>query len=759
MIKNLAALTLIILISNTLFSQHYYFERNNDVLVSQTNTLKFPWVGGINSGQLSKIDLNNDGIEDLFVFDRTGNKILTFTFNTITSEFEHAPKYESDFPKLENWAILRDYNCDGKKDIFSYVFGGMGVWKNTSTATEILFEYVSDPYVYTLRPSLPNPLLSNLFVSKVDLPEVIDIDGDGDLDVLTFSIIGETLEFHKNMSIENGFGCDSIQFELKNDCWGHFLETGTGTNECILFDTCTSVISAPEVGKPDGNGIHFISAEDVAEYRNLRHSGSTVTALDLNGDGVKDVLLGDVSFNNLVALWNDGSGVNMNTSMVSQETNFPSNTIAAAPYTFPAAFYEDVDNDGIKDLMVTPNIEMQSDDAKSIWFYKNYGATDNPVFQLIQKDFIQDEMIDMGTQAYPVLTDFDGDGLVDLVIGNFGYFTPTSSSSYQTKISLYKNTGSASSPAFLRITDNFLNLGSLGFTTGAYPSFADMDNDGDLDMIIGDYDGKVHLFTNSSGNSTTLTLSLTSPQLMDDNNQIIDVGYAAKPTLFDINGDGDFDLIIGEENGNLNYYENVGGQTSPIFRLQATNWGNVDVSEWWTTIGNSAPVLFRNNQNDIQLFVGSERGDIFHYNGINGNIMGTFTVVDTLVSGINIGPNSAPAIGNLNNDTLVDLIVGTKRGGLSLYMGTNDNTSFIFEDDKELGIQIYPNPGASQIFIKGLDTYIDYHYSIIDNAGRIVSKEWNKKGNEILIHNLESGFYILMIETSQKTLTSKFIKK
>lgn len=739
-----------------LFSQNYYFERTINVPVSQGTVLEYPWAGGINSSQISKIDLNNDGVEDLFIFDRTGNKILTFVFNIATSKFEYAPQFESKFPKLENWAILRDYNCDGKKDIFTYVFGGMGVWENTSTSTEISFVYVTSPYVYTLRPSIPTPIVSNLFVSKVDLPDVNDIDGDGDMDVLTFSIIGETLEYHRNMSVEYGYGCDSIIYELKNDCWGHFLETGTGTNKCILFDTCTSYITAPQIGVPDKDGFLFLS-----ESANSRHSGSSVTSLDLNGDGVKDVLLGDVSFNNIVALYNDNKGVNMNTSMISQDTLFPINTIPAAPYTFPASFYEDIDNDGIKDLLVTPNIDLQSDNAESVWFYKNYGTSIDPVFQLIKKDVFQENMIEVGMQSYPILLDYDGDGLMDLIISNFGYYTPSSSSSYQTKISLYKNTGTASSPSFLRITDDFLNLSALGFTTGAYPSFADIDNDGDLDMILGDYDGKLHLFINSSGNFTTLSLSLSIPQLKDDNNQIIDVGYGAKPILFDINNDGDFDLIIGEENGNLNYYENVGGISSPIFRLQSDTWGGVDVSEWWTTIGNSAPVLFKNNQNETQLFVGSERGYIFHYDNIDGNIMGAFNVVDTMVSQLDIGPNSCPAVGNLNNDTIIDLIIGTKRGGVALYYGSSDISISINETILNNDIKLFPNPAND--FITITSPILNYdskniYYTIYDNMGRLIVKNPLDKGT-IPIYDFDSGFYLIVIENDSQRWNLTFIKK
>jgi hypothetical protein len=753
--KNLYYTCFFALLWMNIHGQNFYFYRNDTVAVTHTGALQFPWAGGINSPQVSMIDLDFDGVEDLFIFDRSGNKVLTFLYDVPTQQYHYHPEFESFFPLLDSWALLRDYNCDGKKDIFTYVFGGVGVWKNTSTNGELSFEYVSDPYVYTERPSVPNPIVSNLFVSKVDLPDINDIDGDGDLDVLTFSIIGETLEYHRNMSVEMGYSCDSLIFQLKNDCWGHFLETGTGTNECILFDTCTTYITTPQIGQQED--FSFLLLPD--ESRAARHSGSSSLSLDLNGDGVRDVLLGDVSFNNVVALYNDNIGVNMNTSMVSQEIDFPTNTIQAAVHTFPACFYEDIDKDGKKDLIVSPNIDQQSENTKSVWFYKNYGTNNEPEFQHIKKDLLQENMIDVGSNAYPVLYDYDGDGLLDLIVGNFGNFAPATSFSYQCKIVLYKNTGTPTTPIYTLITDNFLNLAGLGFTLGAFPAFGDIDDDGDIDMILGDYDGRIHLFTNSSSSASVLTLSLTQPQIKDDNNQVIDVGYAAKPQLFDLNNDGDLDLIIGEENGNLNYYENVGNASSPIWRLQSVNWGGVEVSDWWTTIGNSAPALFRTNSGVTHLFVGSEKGAIFHYTGIDGNIMGTFDEVDTLVGRINIGPNSVPAVGYLNGDTLIDMIVGIKRGGVALFYGSDDISLSIGENLPDTKFSCYPNPVKNQLTIKSASlTLLNSDYTLYDYSGKIIERGV-LISDTLTVSHLAKGLYFLQIERNNELHTLKFVKE
>ena len=124
---------------NTIVFGQITYERNDSIPVKVSgNWLKNAWAGGLNACQFSSIDLDLDGIKDLFVFDRATNKINTFlnsgTPNSI--DYKHAPIYQSKFPVLHDWALLVDYNCDGKEDIFTYHIGTIAVYKNTSTLAE-----------------------------------------------------------------------------------------------------------------------------------------------------------------------------------------------------------------------------------------------------------------------------------------------------------------------------------------------------------------------------------------------------------------------------------------------------------------------------------------------------------------------------------------------------------------------------------------------------------------------------------------------
>ncbi|MBK9688135.1 MAG: VCBS repeat-containing protein [Saprospiraceae bacterium] len=76
--------------------------------------------GGLRNGKFSNIDFNNDGVKDIYAFDKTAGRSLCFV-NLNSSEgieYRYAPEYEAIFPKIQNWALLHDFNKDGIEDIF-----------------------------------------------------------------------------------------------------------------------------------------------------------------------------------------------------------------------------------------------------------------------------------------------------------------------------------------------------------------------------------------------------------------------------------------------------------------------------------------------------------------------------------------------------------------------------------------------------------------------------------------------------------------
>ena len=253
----------------------YSFERIYTIPVIKNNALLTrAWEGGLNHPICSNVDFNNNGVKDLAVFDKTGNRLVVFKDESLIFE---PIQLNID---LERWVLFRDYNCDGLMDVFTGTTSGIKVYENTG-----LFEFV---LASTLLQSDFGTFTSNLNVLNQDIPGIIDIDRDGDLDILTFNINGVTIEFHENVSNNNTGKC-GLDFKLSNRCWGKF-EEDPSTNSILLNQPC----SVPYQPMNRSNGLHV---------------GSIITTLDQDENGVIDLLLGDVSFNNLTFLQNEGSNL------------------------------------------------------------------------------------------------------------------------------------------------------------------------------------------------------------------------------------------------------------------------------------------------------------------------------------------------------------------------------------------------------------------------------------------------------------------
>lgn len=590
-----------------------FFKRHDAVAVSEENgLLAFPWAGGLNHGQFSNIDLDSDGRNDLFVFDKTGDAIHCLRMNE-SNELENAPRYREMFVnqhgigrnRMHDWMILRDFNGDGRSDIFTYSNGGMAVYRNDGNQDTLIFTLITN----RLLSNYGNGLI-NIYVSPTDLPAIMDVDNDGDMDVVTFSLFGTSAEYHENRSIQLYGTADSMSMILATPCWGNFEEDPAAV-AANLNISCK--------GGSYSGGAETLSSSSAA------HSGFTMLGLDIEGDGDQDLLLSKVSFNRMNILINDGDAASANIG--SQDQSFPENFGSADPidiYTFPAAFMADVNNDGRQDLVCSPYQEGNGHDHRGSYLYQNSASTGFDL-EFTKDDFLQDEMIELGTSAYPVLFDYDNDGLKDLMVGNRGYFVSTGS--YSAQLAYYRNTGTATDPAFVLQTRNLANLSQLNLGNLA-PTFGDIDGDGDADMLVGDSDGLIHFFRNTAGVGSPCNFVLAEPGFQD-----IDIsGQFATPFLYDVDGDDLLDLVIGERNGNLNFYSNQGSSTTPAYALTDDNWGGVNMRRNGLSYGFSAPFLFEHN-GMVQLLVGSESGVTDLYREITEVTLGPEELVGQIGSG------------------------------------------------------------------------------------------------------------------------------
>lgn len=704
-------IVLALLLSCFQSSAQQFFHQSQDLIISKNGTnLANPWAGGANVPQLSAIDLNKDGILDLIIFDKNGDQINCFINNGTQGEvdYHYAPEYNALFPPLEDWVLLRDYNCDGKMDIFTSENGAIRLYKNVNSTDELSFELIGT--ILTDRGSGP----TNLYVSSVDIPHIGDLDFDGDLDILTFSIIGSNVEWHKNNSIEKYGICDSLDFTLADFCWGDFSENFSD-NSVTLNDCGKSQSSNPKEAK---------------------HSGSTVTALDLNDDSYFELLLGDVTFDNMVMLENSAS--TENALMVSQDVNFPSYNTSINLTKFPAAYFLDLNNDDQKDLIITPNGNNVSHNYENIWFYENDSPNDEVHLNLVQTNVLLDEMIEVGSGAHPVFFDYNKDSLMDLIVANYGYYI--TGGNFNSQLALYKNIGTLTEPKFEWITDDYGGLGLLNFENNIIPTFGDIDNDGDQDMLLGDSDGKLHLMKNIEINGEA-NFFMNSVNYFD-----IDVGSFASPFLVDLDRDGDLDLIIGSRQGQIFHYENQGDASEGDFVLINDTLGNINLTDPIYNTAYTTPTII-DSEDGYELFIGTEKGHLYHYKDLDDNLEGSFQLVTDSMQLYSKSIKTAPALYDLNNDGWNDMLIGLYTGGVHLLFGADLN-EFSTTELKIKSLNVYPNPSKGEFTISSTKLVSSiYVYSL---SGKEVLRNYNS--STFNLSGLTAGLYFVKALFEDETI-------
>lgn len=403
---------------------------------------------------------------------------------------------------------------------------------------------------------------------------------------------------------------------------------------------------------------------------------SVPAATDIDGDGCVDLLLG--KDNGKIVRYEQDSLYSETYTL--RTSNF--NSIDVVYESNPAI--TDLDGDGLLDLLI-------GDGDGYINHYEQSGVNSASfTYRTDQLDGMRP-----GPMAKPCVYDIDNDGKLDLFIG------------VEAGTIAHYEQDAVNSLTFVQHT---LFLLPVGYRR-ASPSIADIDYDGLLDLLIGDQDGNIAHYIQDSLYANTFTLS-------DEHYMSIDVGDYATPDFADLDGDCLLDLLIGENFGNVNYYEQA--------EIESIDFGVVS-SEY------SEPVMYTVNSNDLtdDLIIESDNSvfqvSLNEYSGyqdslvitpVNGkitanvyvrfspvsddNFTGTLThssagmtanqiavtgegygipvpaaaVIklpveyvqkSTEFNSINTGSDSAPAIIDIDNDFLLDLVIGNADGYLLHY--------------------------------------------------------------------------------------------
>lgn len=323
---------------------------------------------------------------------------------------------------------------------------------------------------------------------------------------------------------------------------------------------------------------------------------------------------------------------------------------------------------------------------------------------------------------------------------------------YDGNILFYQNTGTSTAPIFASPQTNPFGITDVGDLSS--PSFIDIDNDGDLDLFSGEGSNSpdLHFFENI-GTPTNPSFATVQTNPFG----FVKTNYSRHPTFVDIDKDGDVDLFIGGLYGNIHYYENTGTISSPVFANGVLNPMGLTNS----TTGIFTPrFLDIDKDGDFDLFSGSYQGDIKFFLNSGDSLSASFDTVQTNPFSLSNsgGFSLSVSLADLDNDGDVDLLGGIHLGAKVYY----ENTTFssIKNIVEPIEVNIAPNPASTSISFnyEMKNTTEDIELSILTIMGVEIKKHSlnnHETTTDILIEDLPSGTYFCVLKTSKKLLTIK----
>jgi hypothetical protein len=319
-------------------------------------------------------------------------------------------------------------------------------------------------------------------------------------------------------------------------------------------------------------------------------------------------------------------------------------------------------------------------------------------------------------------------------------------------ISFYENTGSNISPNFIEKIGADNPFDGVNVGTYSTPNFVDIDSDGDKDAFIGGASGIIKFYENTGSNISPNFIEKIGTDNPFDG---VDVGSYSAPTFVDIDNDGDMDAFVGEFYGNINFYENTGIVTIPNF-VEQTGTNNPFDGE---DVGNNSIPTFIDidNDGDMDAFSGQDFGHIIFYRNRGSNIAPDFIRIWTgNPLDIDVDGYSSPAFVDIDSDGDMDFFTGKNDGTIKFYSnGFLVNSEAVLE--KNL-VFIFPNPVVDELIVEMEITKGEV--VILNILGQVLKKvQIEQIMTSIDVSSFSQGQYMIIITTDEgKTITKSFVK-
>jgi hypothetical protein len=538
------------------------------VFDSTGHQYSLPFLGGFEHPRPQLLDIDGDGVIDLFIQEASGQLEL---FQRGSGGGWELRNERFEGLDIGEWYRFVDLDGDGLFDLFAESpLSDIRYFRNVGSRTVPRFIVAAD--------TLKDVQGAAIYADRQNIAQFADIDCNGKLDMLLGRVDGTITRYE----LQDLDSLHAPRFRLITE--------------------------------------KFEDIQIIGQRQPSLHGANTMAVFDVDADGDADILWGDFFEPGLLWIRNQGSCTHPD--FHGDRIPFPPGApLETSGYNAPAA--GDLNGDGRLDLVVGVLGGAFNPVKTSAANLYELDQTSPGSWKVVTTHLL--DGIDLGAETIPAFADIDGDGDLDLVVGTkIEPDNPRSGGVYW-----FENTGSRTAPTLqlrghLTVLPTFHNAPALG----------DLDGDGLPDLVVGQFQDAVAWYHNSGRGGARRFVLVDSAVVR------LPRGSNAVPELYDVDRDADLDLFLGDAAGRVVLFRNEGSREAPRF-VFGGEYGD-------KLVGRRAVPRFVNHQ----LVIGTEVG------GLDPTL------------GVRLPQYTAPAFGNLTGGALPDLIVGGAGGGL-LYFRAN----------------------------------------------------------------------------------------